>query len=129
MSVFHPLQTLALADKRSGVKNIQIIDGAANATFSIFEATDDEFAAIFPDGRDMEIADELVLRLGEEDANRVLMALWERPVLKRDAAGIHGTLFYDAHERRKFMPSSMREVDWDERFVNEAQRRLFRQHR
>ena len=123
------MQTLALADKSDGVRNIQIIDGAANATFSIFQATEDEFAVIFPDGRDLEIADDLIQRVGQDEANRVLTALWERPILKRDVAGIHGTLFYDADERREFMPSSMREVDWDERYVNEAQRRLFRQHR
>jgi ribosomal protein L18 len=111
------------------VKNIQIIDGAVNATFSIFQATEDEFAVIFPDGRDMEIAGDLVERVGEEVANRALTSLWQRPVLKRDAAGIHGTLFYDAEERREFMPTSMREVDWNERFINEAQRNLFRQHR
>ena len=35
------------------MKNIQIIDGARNATFSIFQATDEAFEAIFPDGRDM----------------------------------------------------------------------------
>jgi hypothetical protein len=111
------------------MRNIQIIDGAANATFSVFQATEDEFAVIFPGGRDMEFADDLIDRLGPQEADRVLTALWERPILKRDATGIHGTLFYDADERREFMPASMRETDWDERFINEAQRRLFREHR
>lgn len=32
------------------MKNIQIIDGAVNATFSVFQATAEEFDAIFPDG-------------------------------------------------------------------------------
>jgi len=59
----------------------------------------------------------------------VLAALWARPVLKRDAMGIHGTLFYDADQRRDFLPVSRREVDWDERFVNDAQRTLFRANR
>jgi hypothetical protein len=111
------------------MKNIQIIDGASNATFSIFQATEDEFAAIFPNERDMEVADDLIERLGEQEAGRVLGGLWERPILKRDAVGIHGTLFYDADNRREFLPSSMREVDWEESFVNEAQRKLFRAHR
>jgi len=57
---------LALADKSDGVRNIQIIDGAANATFSIFQATEDEFAVIFPDGRDLEIADDLIQRVGQD---------------------------------------------------------------
>ena len=111
------------------MKNIQIIDGAANATFSIFQATEDEFATIFTNGRDMEIADDVVERVGEDEASRVLDALWQRPILKRDAMGIHGTLLYDADDRREFLPPSRREVDWDERFVNEAQRKLFRAHR
>lgn len=111
------------------MKNIQIIDGAANATFSVFQATDDEFAAIFPAGRDIELADELTERLGDAEAARILSGVWERPILKSEANGIHGTLFYDADDRREFLPPSRREVDWDERFVNEAQRALFRRHR
>jgi hypothetical protein len=111
------------------MKNVQIIDGAVNATFSIFQATDEEFAVIFPDGRDIELAVDLVERVGEEVATRLLNPLWERPILKRDAMGIHGTLFYDAEKRREFLPQSRREIDSDERFVNEAQRALFRKHR
>jgi hypothetical protein len=111
------------------VKNIQVIDGASNATFSIFQATEEEFAAIFPQGREMEIADDVIERLGEAEAERVFSALWSRPILKRHASGLHGTLFYDADHRRKHLPPSGRETDWDERFVNEAQRLLFRQHR
>jgi hypothetical protein len=111
------------------MKNIQVIDGASNATFSIFQATKEEFASIFPDGREMEIADDVVERLGEDEAGRLFSALWTRPILKRDAVGVHGTLFYDADHRREFLPLSGREADWDERFVNEAQRTLFRKHR
>ena len=65
------------------------------------------------------------LRLDVE-AERIMSQVWERPVLKRDANGIHGTLFYDAEDRREFLPPSRREVDWDERFINEAQKTLFR---
>ncbi|NLR72608.1 hypothetical protein HGI47_17165 [Novosphingobium sp. ERN07] len=110
------------------MKNVQIIDGAINATFSIFQATDEEFSIIFPDGRDIEVADDLVERVGEVEASRVLAPLWQRPILKRDAMGIHGTLYYGAKERREFLPPSRREVDWDETCVNEAQRALFRAH-
>jgi len=108
------------------MKNIQIIDGANNATFSIFQATDEEYAAIFPDGRDMEFAEDLIERLGET-AGSILAPLWSRPVLKRDAMGIHGTIFYDNERRR--IPSSKREVDWDDGSVNIAQRELFSRHR
>jgi hypothetical protein len=109
------------------MRNVQIIDGANNATYSVFQATDEEFAAIFPDGRDMELVEDLIRRLGDDEASRVLSALWGRPILKRDAVGLHGTLFYD-NDRRQ-LPTSKREVDWDERSINPAQRELFSSHR
>ena len=111
------------------MKNIQIIDGAANATFSVFQATDDEFADLFIDGRDMEIIEDVSDRLGKDRAREILDPLWNRPILKRDANGIHGTLFYDWTERRRYLPVTKREVDLDERSINEAQRRLFRSKR
>lgn len=114
--------------QKRGMKNVQIIDGAINATFSIFQATDEEFSVIFPNGRDIEVADDLVERVGEVEASSVLAPLWRRPILKRDAMGIHGTLYYGARERREFLPPSRREVDWDESYLNDAQRTLFRAH-
>jgi hypothetical protein len=109
------------------MKNVQIIDGANNATFSVFQATDEEYAALFPSGRDMELAEDLIERLGEEEAARLLAPLWNRPILKRDAMGIHGTLFYDNALRR--IPPSKREVDWDDHSINQAQRELFSHQR
>ena len=60
-----------IADVRShvhlaGMKNIQIIDGAPNATFSIFQASDEEFEAIFPNGSEMEIIEDVVARLASK---------------------------------------------------------------
>jgi hypothetical protein len=112
-----------------GVKNIQIIDGAANATYSIFQATDEEYDAIFPGDRDMELVEDLVGRLGEQEAGRFLVPLWSRPILKRDAVGIHGTLFYDNDRRRGFFPPTKREVDWPADSINPHQRELFAQRR
>jgi hypothetical protein len=109
------------------MKNVQIIDGASNATYSLFQATDDEFAAIFPKGRDMETIEDLHERLGGEEAGRVLEGLWSRPILKRDALGLHGTLFYD-NEHRELL-ASKREVDWDEQSISPAQRELFARHK
>ncbi|MGG9016250.1 hypothetical protein ACQ9A5_26235, partial [Escherichia coli] len=60
------------------MKNVQIIDGANNATFSVFQATDEEFTAIFPEGRDMELIEDLVERLGDDEAARILTPLWDR---------------------------------------------------
>ncbi|WP_237482545.1 hypothetical protein [Lichenibacterium dinghuense] len=111
------------------MKNIQIIDGAANATFSVFQATDEEFAVIFPNGRDIELIEDLVERIGEEAAGSVLTPVWDRPILKRDAVGVHGTLFYDNEHRRPHIPPSKREVDWADSAISQAQRDLFSQHR
>ena len=108
------------------MKNIQIIDGALNATFSVFQAIDEEFAAIFPaEGQDMELIEDFTERVGAEEALRILLPVWERPVLKRDAQGIHGTLYYQYEDRRRYLPTSKREVDWDDSSINAAQRRLF----
>ncbi len=42
------------------MKNIQIIDGARNCTFSIFQATDEEFLLVFPEpGQDIQYAEDL----------------------------------------------------------------------
>jgi hypothetical protein len=123
------LPPLPSSAKTLSMKNIQIIDGAVNATFSVFQATEEEFVAIFPEGRDMELVEELIERLGEDVAGSVLKPLWNRPILKRDALGIHGTLFYDNEHRRERIPPSKREIDLDDRSVNQAQRDLFAKHR
>ena len=111
------------------MKNIQIIDGAVNATFSVFQATEEEFSAIFPDGRDIEFFEDFLERLREKSANLILEPLWNRPILKRDALGIHGTLFCENDDRREHIPTSKREIDWDERSINQAQRDLFASYR
>ena len=108
------------------MKNIQIIDGAENATFSIFQATDEEFALIFPRaGQNLEIVEDFVDRVGEEAAGLTLTPLWQRPIPKEDVQGIHGTLFYDYQSRAKYLPASRREVDRAAGQLNEWQRRLY----
>lgn len=111
------------------MKNIQIIDRARNATFSIFQATESEFDALFPDGRDMDVIEAVIERLGEAEAGRILSPLWSRPIVKSEAQGIHGTLFYEYDDRLDIFPETMREVDWDESAINQAQRELFRSKR
>jgi len=115
---------------RPELRNIQIVDGADNATFSVFQATDDEFNQIFPTiGQDMEISEDFVQRVGEAHANLIFNAIWERPILKRDVNGIHGTLYFNYQSRRRYIRASKREVDLDERLINTAQRKLFAEHR
>jgi NADPH-dependent ferric siderophore reductase len=59
------------------MKNVQIVDGADNATFAVFQATDEEFRLIFPPpGQDLEIPEalfrrELYRRARAENAKRL----------------------------------------------------------
>lgn len=111
------------------LRNIQIIHGADGATFSVFQATDEEFNQIFPVGLDMEIAEDFVQRVGEAHANAIFNAIRERPILKRDVKGIHGTLYFDYQSKRQEIPTSKREVDLNESSINAAQRKLFAKYR
>ena len=87
------------------MKNIQIIDGADNCTYSLFAATDAEFAAIFPNGNDIEFAEDFFDRVGEEVGIQITREIWKRPVEKKTVHGIHGTLFYQLLERKRFYPT------------------------
>src|SRR5262245_61929811 len=73
------LKSLCWTLTEQRLKNVQIIDGALNATFSVFQATEEELAAIFPaEGQDMELIEDFVERVGEERAGRILQPIWER---------------------------------------------------
>jgi hypothetical protein len=70
------------------VKHIQIIDGAANCTYSVFAATEEEFAEILPNGADIEFIDDFFERVGESMAGKITAELWDRPVDKEVVQGI-----------------------------------------
>lgn len=107
------------------MKNIQVISGALNCTFSIFQATDEEFALLFPaPGQEIQFAEDLGQLPAQEQIDAAANRIWERPIRKRDIHGIHGTLFYDL-DRYKSIYREKREDGIDPRAVNAAQRRLF----
>ncbi len=88
------------------MKNIQIIDGAVNCTYSIYAIRDELFALIFPGGCDIEFIEELSERIGETRLIELSVDLWDNPVEKSQVVGIHGTLFYGLHEeKRGFYPN------------------------
>lgn len=107
------------------MKNVQVIDSAENCTFGIFQATDGKFARLFPEeGQEVQFAEDLFEGGAREQIARVLDNLWERPVRKRDAQGIHGTLFYGLLRYKKYYRES-REDGVDPTAVNAPHRRLF----
>jgi hypothetical protein len=111
------------------MQNILIVDGAMNATFSVFQAIDEEFTKLFPNWEEVEVIEDVIERTGEGVADAIFARAWERPILKSETHGIHATLIYDDPSRRDYLPPSRQEVDWDNSSINEAQRRLFRSRR
>lgn len=108
------------------MKNIQIFDGADNARYSIFQATEAQFAAIFPgEGQDIEFIEDVVARLSEDQMDRAFAGLWDRPIHRRDAQGIHGTLFYEWEGKGGHWPASKRQIDVDPLSINQAERDLY----
>ena len=88
------------------MKNIQVIDGAVNCVYDIFAATDEEFALIFPNGQDIAFIDEVYGRGVDEVAlNSAFKAMWTRRVVKAQAMGIHGQLFYELDVKKPFYPT------------------------
>lgn len=119
------IECFADAQSRGGMKNIQVIDGALNCTFSIFQATGKEFALLFPEPRqDIQYGGDLALLPRQEEVEAALGRIWERPIRKQNALGIHGTLFYEL-ERYKTYYRAKREDAIDPYAVNQAQRRIF----
>ncbi len=107
------------------MKNIQVIDGAVNCTFSIFQATDHEFAVLFPEpGQDMQYVEDLAALPKQRKVKVALRGIWERPTRKRDAHGIHGTLLYQLERYKQWYPEK-REDAVVPSAINAAQRRLF----
>jgi len=107
------------------MKNIQVIDGAQNCTFSLFQATEDEFVLLFPvRGQEIQYAEDLAALPNQKEIFEALNQISERPIHKRDAKGIHGTLFYQL-ERYKKWYREKREDAIDPSAINKAQRVLF----
>jgi hypothetical protein len=87
------------------VKNIQVIDGALNCSYSIFSVTDEEFCILFPGpDQDIEFIEDVVRRVGDLELGKMMEAVWGRPVKKADVCGIHGTLFYELPYKKEYYP-------------------------
>lgn len=99
------------------MRNIQVIDGAINSVYDVFQATDEEFALIFPEGEDIAFIDEVIERNGS--IGNTLAKIWTRRIPKRDVHGIHGLLFYQLEKKKVYYPTRR-----DEEAVNPGGSRL-----
>ncbi len=78
------------------MKFIQVIDGAENCVYDVFECADSDFALLFPEGTDIAFSEDLETRLDSELVSETLSRLWSGRVHKSEVRGIHGTLFFSA---------------------------------
>jgi hypothetical protein len=90
------------------MKNIQVIDGANNCAYDVYSATEEEFIIIFPEP-DQDI--QFIEDIRDSDAvKQALSLIWNRRVNKPEINGIHGTIFYELVEKKKFYPNK-KEID------------------
>lgn len=101
------------------MKNIQVIDGALNAVYDIFQATDEEFSLIFPPGQDIAFIDEVMARGDRAELDRAFAKIWKRRIPKAQAMGIHGLLFYELDHKKRYYPTRR-----DEEAINHNGTRL-----
>lgn len=93
------------------MKNVQVIDGAANAAYDIWQITDELFSVIFPVvGQNVEFSDDLFKRMSDIEKKAFGECAWKMPVPKSEAQGIDGTIFYGLPEKKAFYPNK-RESD------------------
>ncbi len=74
------------------MKNIQIIDGATNSVFEIYEIPDELFRSMFPDNNDVAFLDDVGQILQEIGGDQVWNLVYKKRVDKKQVSGIHGTL-------------------------------------
>lgn len=87
------------------MKNIQVIDGAVNSVYDIFQATEEEFSLIFPPGEDVAFIDEVYERGPGEELGAAFERIWTRRIPKRNAMGIDGLLFFELDVKMKYYPT------------------------
>jgi hypothetical protein len=85
--------------------NIQVIDGADNSVYDIFSATEEEFLLIFPLGQDVAFIEEVMARGPESQLDAAFSRIWTRRLPKREAMGIHGTLFCELDHKQQYYPT------------------------
>jgi hypothetical protein len=91
------------------MKNIQIFDGADNAVYDIFAATDEELILIFAKGTDVAFIDEVYKQQSAEVLDAAFRAIWQRRVPKSQVLGIHGILFYESEHKKVYYPTRLDE--------------------
>jgi hypothetical protein len=86
-------------------KNVQVIDGAINSTFEIYEVDIELFDILFPNGNDIAFASEFP----HLEDNDFYKRFYSKTVDKKKVYGIHGTLYLEDIAKESF--PNRRETD------------------
>lgn len=70
------------------MKNIQVVDGAINSCFRIFEVEEEKFQILFPSTADIAFLEDF----DHLDGTGFWGSIYSNEVDKKNIAGIHGTL-------------------------------------
>ena len=81
------------------MKNIQVIDGAINSVYDIFQMSDDSFKIIYGENTDVAFAEDLENRKNWLEISEILEEAWCNRISKANANGIHGLLFFELMEK------------------------------
>lgn len=92
------------------MRNIMIVDGAVNCAYDIFQVRDNTFIRIFPEpGQNIAFSEDIFSKTDRSLSKE----LWQRPIKKEDANGIHGIIFFNLAHKKKFYPT-LRDRDLDQ---------------
>ena len=88
------------------MKNIQVVDGANNSIFEVYQVSDGIFEIVFPDGNDVAFIGDVETLLEDEYSNDFWQVLYQNKVNKKEILGIHGTLHLTGSNcLKKYFPS------------------------
>jgi hypothetical protein len=86
------------------MRNVQIMDGADNASHSVYAVSDGDLSVLFPAGTDIDFAGDLTTRIGLPEASRILSPLWGNELDQAKICGIQGTIIYELLDKRLYFP-------------------------
>jgi len=89
------------------MKNIMVVDDGLDCRFAVYQVADDDFDAIFLDGADIEFIEDILKRPNQKSLDAIFQRMWKSEIPKTAANGIHGTIFYDEYDRKKYFPNKL----------------------
>ncbi len=85
------------------MKNIQVIDGADNCVYDIYQVSDEDLNIIFPiPDQNIEFIEDFEKRVGTKLVKDLNERIWMNRIPKSLVNGIHGTLFFQMEHKKKY---------------------------